>query len=118
MEENNKIKELELKILLYEKHGAASLFFALNRKMNEIAELLNAVSLKNLDISSKSDASFERVFKLLEKSESISSAAKALGDFAGINKENEENESQLTKYRITTPESIANVLGNTAGKQD
>lgn len=104
-----KIKELEFKIALYEQNGAAKLYYALNRKLSEMADLLNAVSLKNIDMAAKSDASFERVFKLLEKSEGISTAAKTLGDFAGITND-EEKDTQLAKYRITTPESISDVL--------
>lgn len=110
-----KIKELQDKINLYERPGGAALFYALNRKMNEVASLLNSVSLKSIDIAAKSDASFERVFKLLEKSESISTAAKALGDFSGITND-EEKDTQNPKYKITTPESISNVLGNHAGQ--
>lgn len=110
----DRIKELEERILLYERPGGAALFYALNRKMNEIAALLNSVSLKNIDIAAKSDASFERVFKLLEKSEGISAAAKALGEFAGVTG-NESKDTQALKYKITTPESMSDVLGNTAG---
>lgn len=100
------IEELHEKVALYERSGGAALFYALNRKMNEIAALLNGVVLKNIDIASKADASFERVFKLLEKSEGISTAAKTLGDFAGVSGD-ELKDIQNPKYRITTPESIA-----------
>lgn len=113
----DKIKELEAKLSLYESHGGTALFYALNRKMNEIAALLNSVTLKNIDIAAKSDASFERVFKLLEKSESISAAAKALGEFAGVSG-NEEKDTEKSKYKITTPESISDVLGNSAGQRN
>jgi len=106
MNNEEKIKELEAKIAMYEKPGGVALFYALNRKMNEIASLLNAVNLKTIDMASKSDASFERVFKLLEKSEGISSAAKALGEYAGITN-NEEKDTSNPKYRIITPESMA-----------
>lgn len=102
-EENKQLKE---KVHLYERPGGASLFYALNRKMNEIAALLNGVTLKDVDIASKSDATFERVFKLLEKSEGISNAAKALGEFAGISGD-EAKDIENPKYRITTPESMA-----------
>lgn len=117
MSQDEKIKELQEKILLYERPGAAALFFALNRKMNEIAALLNSVTLKNIDITAKSDASFERIFKLLEKSEGISTAAKALGDFAGISGD-EEKDLQPKYKRITTPESMADNIGELAGKKN
>jgi len=80
----DKVKELQEKINHYEQNGSAKLFYAISRKMSEMADLLNGTSLKTIDIVSKADASFERVFKLLEKSEMISNAAKSLGDFAGV----------------------------------
>lgn len=105
------IDELKEKINLYERPGGAALFYALNRKMNEIAGLLNGVTLKNVDMASKSDATFERVFKLLEKSEGISAAAKALGDFAGISGD-EKKDTETPKYKVTTPESMAQEIGD------
>lgn len=107
------IDDLRLKISQYEKPGAAALFYALNRKMNEIAALLNGVTLSTVDMASKSDATFDRVFKLLEKSEGISTAAKALGEFAGVTND-EEKDVNNPKFRITTPESISDVLTNSA----
>lgn len=111
----DEIKELKEKIAMYERPGAASMFYALNRKMNEIAALLNSVTLKNIDIAAKQDASFERVFKLLEKSEGISTAAKALGEFAGITND-EEKDTKAPIFRIS-PESMADNIGELAGKK-
>lgn len=82
--ESQKILELEEKIKLYEQNGAAKMYYALNKKMNEIADLLNSNSLKNIDLDDPKAKTFERVFRLLEKSEVISNAAKALGNIAGV----------------------------------
>lgn len=68
---------------IYE-NGSAKLYYAQQRKMSEMANVLNKYSLETIDMVSKSDATFERVFKLLEKSESISTAAAGLGAAAGI----------------------------------
>lgn len=68
---------------IYE-NGGAKLYYAQQRKMSEMANVLNKYSLELIDMVSKSDATFERVFKLLEKSESISTAAAGLGAAAGI----------------------------------
>ncbi len=65
-------------------NGGAKLYYSLQRKMSEMANALNKYSLESLDMMSKSDATFERVFKLLEKSETISSAAAGLGVIAGV----------------------------------
>lgn len=73
--------------------GDASLFHAVQKKKFEISELLNQNDLRNIDIMSKSDASFERIFKLLEKCESISNSSKALGEMLGTLKPKEERKS-------------------------
>jgi hypothetical protein len=73
--------------------GDASLFYAVQKKKFEISELLNQNDLRSIDIMSKSDASFERIFKLLEKCESISNSSKALGEMLGTIKPKEERKS-------------------------
>lgn len=109
------IDELEAEIKLYERSGAAAMFYALNRKLNEIASLLNSVNLKTVDIAAKSDSSFERIFKLLEKAESISSAAKALGEVANVT--NDESKDTKTPIFRISPESMADSIGELAGQR-
>jgi hypothetical protein len=78
------IEELEAKIKVYEQNGAAKLYYALNRKMNEMADMLNANSLTGINLDDAKDKSFDRVFRILEKSETVSNSANALKLFAGI----------------------------------
>lgn len=68
---------------IYE-NGGAKLYYAQQRKMSEMANVLNKYSLESMDMVSKLDATFERVFKLLEKSESISTSSSGLGIAAGV----------------------------------
>jgi hypothetical protein len=78
------IKSLQEKIKTYEQNGAAKLYYALNRKMNEMADLLNDNSLTDVNLDDPKDKSFDRVFKILEKSETVSNSATSLKLFAGI----------------------------------
>ncbi len=109
------IEELKKKILLYEQNGAAKLFYAINRKMNEMAELMNRNSLANMELDDKESKAFDRMFKLLEKSQVISNAANTIQGFAGITND-EAKDTQNPRFRITSPESISDALGNTAGQ--
>jgi hypothetical protein len=84
MTDADKIKELEAKIKFYEQNGAAKLYYSLNRKMNEMGDLLNKTNLSSVDLESKDSKEFDRLFKLLEKSQVISNAAQAVKEFAGI----------------------------------
>lgn len=85
-----KEKYEELKSL-YESNGAAKLFYSLNRKMNEMADLMNSTNLKNLDIQDAKDKSFERLKVIWNDSSSIALAVKELGNTAGITGDEEKD---------------------------
>ena len=110
------LEEAEKIISLYEQNGSAKLFYALNRKMNEMADMLNKSNLSTLDLTDPKDKTFERLKVVWNDSASIAVAVKALGDTAGITND-EEKDTSARKYQRTSPESIADVLGNTAGQQ-
>lgn len=78
------IEELKSKLLVYEQNGAAKLYYALNRKMNEMADMLNKSSLSNLDLTDPKDKTFERLKVIWNDSASIATAVKALGESAGV----------------------------------
>lgn len=76
--------ELKAKIALYEQNGVAKLYYALNRKANEMADMLNKSNLSNLDLTDPKDKTFERLKVVWNDSASISTAIKDLGSTAGI----------------------------------
>lgn len=84
MTDIEKIEELESKLALYEQNGAAKLFYSLNRKANEMADLLNKTNLSNLSLDDPKDKTFERLKVIWNDSASISTAIKELGISAGI----------------------------------
>lgn len=109
-------EELKKRLAQYEQDGAAKLFYSLNRKMNELADLLNKQSLSTLDIADPKDKSFERLKIAWNEAANIATSVKTLAEVAGITND-EEKDTSNPKYQITTPESISNVLKNTAGQQ-
>lgn len=110
-----RIKELEGKIKMYELNGAARLFYALNKKLNEMADMLNKQSLTTLDLTDPKDKTFERLKVIWNDASGIATAVQTLGQAAGITGD-ETKDSSNPKYRITTPESMSDALGNTAGQ--
>ncbi len=110
------LEEAEKIISYYEQDGSTRLYYALNRKQNEMADMLNKSNLSTLDLTDAKDKTFERLKVIWNDAASISGAVKALGDAAGITGD-EQKDIAITRKR-TSPESIANVLGNTAGQQD
>jgi len=86
-----KIDDLEKKIMLYEQNGAAKLYYSLNRKQNEMADLMNSTSLKNLDISDAKDKTFERLKTIWNDASELATAVKILGDIAKITNDEEKD---------------------------
>ena len=78
------LEELKHKLSLYEQKGAAKLFYALNRKANEMADLLNKTNISNLLLDDPKDKTFERLKVIWNDSASISAAIKELGISAGV----------------------------------
>ena len=109
----DKIKELEAKVSKYEENGVAKLYYSLNRKAWEMADLMNATNLKTLDIADPKDKTFDRLKVVWQDAASIATAVKTLGEIAGITGDEKKD---IKSNRNITPENIADVLGNTAGK--
>lgn len=82
--QESKIELLEKKLALYEQNGAAKLFYSLNRKMNEMADLMNKTKLSDLTLDDPKDKTFERLKVIWNDAASIAVAVKALGESAGV----------------------------------
>ncbi len=78
-----KKKYEELKSL-YESNGAAKLFYSLNRKQNEMADIMNDTNLKDIKLDDPKDKTFDRMKVIWNDAASISEAVKSLGLAAGI----------------------------------
>ncbi len=78
------LEELKRKVALYEENGAAKLFYALNRKANEMADLLNKTNLSHLLSEDPKDKTFERLKAIWNDSSTLSTAIKDLGISAGV----------------------------------
>jgi hypothetical protein len=107
------VDELKARIALYETNGPAKLFYALNKKANELADLLNRQSLANLDIADAKDKSFERLKIAWNEAANIANAINVLGATAGIT--NDETKDTRTPIFRITPENMADNIGELAG---
>jgi hypothetical protein len=105
MEESEVYKKqvdvLEKKLALYEQNGAAKLFYSLNRKMNEMADLMNKTNLSQLLLDDPKDKTFERLKVIWNDAASIATAVKSLGESAGVtNDEKKDVEKKPFNERI------------------
>lgn len=114
-QEQKKSAFLLKKLDMYEQNGPAKLFYSLNRKSWEMADLLNKNNLTDLDIVDAKDKSFDRLKVVWNDASDLAIAINALGQAAGIT--GDESKDMNYRRRITSPESISDVLGNTAGQQ-
>lgn len=104
------IEELKKRLELYEQNGIAKLYYSLNRKANEMADLLNKVNLSTLALDDPKDKTFERMKVVWNDAANITTAITGLGIAAGIT--GDEDKDVKSKRKITTPESIANLFGD------
>jgi len=80
----SKIAKLEDKLAKYEDNGMAKLYYSLNRKANEMADLMNAISLKDLDIDDPKSKTFDRLKVLWTGAYEIATSITQLGQMAGV----------------------------------
>lgn len=85
------LEEAEKIISLYEQNGSAKLYYSLQRKMNEMADMLNKQNLANLDLVDAKDKSFDRLKIIWQDAASIAAAVKALGELAGVTGDEEKD---------------------------
>ena len=80
----SKIEKLQDKLSKYEESGTANLYYSLNRKANEMADLMNAISLKDLDIDDPKSKSFDRLKVIWQGASEIAISLTQLGQMAGV----------------------------------
>jgi len=123
-----KIKDLEKQIAFlqgknayYEQDGVGKLYYSLQRKANEMAELLNDNKLTSQMLSpdDPKDKTFERLQKVWSDAESVSTAIKSLGVLAGIGVESKEDKKETAQVnkKPFSPENMADAVGELAGKR-
>jgi hypothetical protein len=84
-------EQLREQLRRYEQNGAAKLYYALNRKQNEMADLLNNKLLKDLQLDDPKDKTFDRLKVIWNDAASIATAAKTLGEVAGVTQDEKKD---------------------------
>ena len=122
-----KIKDLEKsnlfltnKLAYYEQDGVGKLYYSLQRKANEMADLLNKTKLTDVDIDDPKNKTFERLQKIWVDAGTISSSIKSLETLAGIVLEDVKdlNKKEIIINKSFSPESVADAVGELAGKRN
>jgi hypothetical protein len=109
-QEQKKVSVLEKKIAGYERNGPAKLYYSLNRKQWEMAELLNREDLTSIDIDDPKSKTFDRLKIILKEGAEMGVAVNSLGMALGVTGDELKDTSNR---RRTTPESVAEAIGDT-----
>lgn len=78
------IEDIKAKIALYEQNGAAKAAYSINRKLNELSDMLNKTNVSEIDISDPKDKTFDRLKIAWSEMASLGEAYKTLAQTAGI----------------------------------
>jgi|CXWK01.1.fsa_nt_gi hypothetical protein len=108
------IEELKKKLEYYEKDPEKRAYFSLVRIVNQQVDYLNGFDIKN-NIAGKAseDATFARTQGIWEK---LPSMITSLNDLKTVLKIKRQDEEEEFKRQRTTPESVADNIGNVAGQ--
>jgi translation initiation factor 2B subunit (eIF-2B alpha/beta/delta family) len=98
------LEEALERIRIYEQNGAAKAAYAINRKLNELADMLNKTNVSNLDLTDAKDKTFERLKTAWSEMASLGEAYKTLANSAGITG-NEEEDTKKKPFVETIAES-------------
>lgn len=98
-----KLKLVEERLTTFEMPGKVRLYYSLNRNMNDLADMLNGINLKGMDITDPKDKTIERLKIIWASIGSLSATIALLGESAGIS----GNEGEDSKRRVSFIETIA-----------
>ena len=88
----SKIEKLETKLSKYEENGMAKLYYSLNRKANEMAELMNDISLRDIDIDDPKSKTFDRLKVIWQGASEIATSLTQLGQMSGVLKTDKKSD--------------------------
>lgn len=93
-----KIEKLEEQLRKYEENGIAKLYYSLQRKSWEMADLLNTYNLRDLDIDAAQSKTFDRLKVIWQDAGEIATAVKSLGESAGITGDEKKDVSRKGSF--------------------
>ena len=89
--ERKKSLLLEEENLSFKLPGKAKMYYALNRNLNDLADLLNATPIKHINLDDPKDKSVERLKLLWGAVEKLSGTVAIMGQSAGVTGDEEKD---------------------------
>lgn len=99
------ISVLEQRLAKYENHGGVRLYYSLNRKLNEIADVLNSVNIKDELNADGKDKTFERLRALWTDAEKIVTATQSISTMLKLTNDEEKDSNKKIPFIETVAET-------------
>lgn len=99
------VKVLEQKLAKYENHGGVRLYYSLNRKLNEIADVLNSVTIKDELNADGKDKTFERLRALWTDAEKIVTATQSIATMLKLTNDEDKDNNKKIPFIETVAET-------------
>jgi hypothetical protein len=114
---SQEIEELRKQLDYFRNDGALRGYYALNRIVNMQVDYLNDFNLKTqIGTNAKDDKEYDRANKIWDGMEKLITSLNSLKTILNVSGDEVKDTEKKHVARVS-PESIANVLGNTAGQQ-
>ena len=100
-----KVAVLEQRLSKYENHGGVRLYYSLNRKLNEIADVLNSVNIKDELSADGKDKTFERLRALWTDAEKIVTATQSIATMLNLTNDEDKDNNKKIPFIETVAET-------------
>jgi hypothetical protein len=97
-QEQKKVSVLQQRLSSFELPGKTKLYYAVQRNMNDLADLLNGINLKDVNIEDPKDKTMERLKIIWPSIASLSTTLAILADSAGISGDEKKDLSKGTSF--------------------
>jgi hypothetical protein len=96
---------LEQRLAKYENHGGVRLYYSLNRKLNEIADVLNSTNIKDELRGDVKEKAFERLRALWTDAEKIVTATQAIATMLKLTNDEDRDNNKKIPFIETVAET-------------
>lgn len=96
---------LEQRLAKYEKHGGVRLYYSLNRKLNEIADVLNSFNIKDELNADGKDKTFDRIRALWTDAEKIVTATQSIATMLNLTNDEDRDNNKKIPFIETVAET-------------
>lgn len=97
-EEKKKVAALEKRLSTFEIQGRAKLYYSLNRNMSDLADMLDNIKLKSINLDDPKDKTMERLKMIWASVNPLVQTLSLLGESSGITGDEKKDTARKTSF--------------------